>query len=389
VGGGIRSAVYRDKSNATRWIINTALNYKINASKQLNIGISAQNLGFNFRDSVKSNNRFKSLRNNEGNTWLLQAFANMKFRLSPSTVLNTGLHYQGLSLNQSQAIEPRMGITKQLSRKKKISAGAGLHSQIQNLQMYFLQTNIGNDIQYTNKNLGLTKSLHGIAGYEYKLNSVWQLKSEVYYQYVYNAPVTEYASYYSAINEGTDFNTPGTDSLVNDGSGTNYGIELTLERTFSRGFYMLNALSLYESKYKGSNQIEKNTAFNGRFIYNMLLGKEVTINRKNTLSIDSKIAIAGGRRFTPVDLANSRLYNKQILINEQAFDKQFATYFRLDVKLTYRRSGKKISQEWFIDIQNITNQQNIFMQSYDVIKKDILTQYQLGIFPNFNYRINF
>jgi hypothetical protein len=121
----------------------------------------------------------------------------------------------------------------------------------------------------------------------------------------------------------------------------------------------------------------------------MLLGKEITINHKNTLSIDSKIAIAGGRRYTPVDLANSRLYNKQILFNEQAFDQQFATYFRLDVKLTYRRSGKKISQEWFIDIQNITNQQNIFMQNYDVIKKDILTQYQLGIFPNFNYRINF
>jgi hypothetical protein len=137
VGGGIRSAVYRDKSNAKRWILNSALNYKINASKQLNIGINAQNLGFNFRDSVKSNNSFRSLRNNDGNTWLLQAFANMKFRLSASTILNTGLHYQGLSLNQSQAIEPRMGITKQLSRKKKISAGAGLHSQVQNLQMYF------------------------------------------------------------------------------------------------------------------------------------------------------------------------------------------------------------------------------------------------------------
>ena len=201
--------------------------------------------------------------------------------------------------------------------------------------------------------------------------------------------MTQYASYYSAINEGTDFNTPGTDSLVNDGSGTNYGVELTIERNFSKGFYMLNTLSLYESKYTGSNNIEKNTAFNGRFIYNMLAGKEVKIDAKNTIAFDAKVAIAGGRRYTPIDLANSQLRNRQVVFSEQSFDKQFNTYFRLDFKLTYRRSGKKITQEWFLDIQNITNQQNVFIQAYDVLKKSVVTQYQLGLFPNFNYRINF
>ncbi len=389
VGGNVRSAVYRDQSNASKWLINSLFNYKISATKQLNIGINVQRLGFDFSDSVKIDNRFRSLRNNEGNTLLLQGFASMKFRLSETSNIVTGLHYQRLSLNQSDAIEPRIGFNKQLSKNKKISLGTGLHSQIQNMQMYFLQTHNGSEITYTNKNLDFTKSAHVIAGYDYRINKRWQLKSEVYYQYVYHVPVTQYASYYSAINEGTDFNTPGTDSLVNNGTGTNYGIELTIERNFSKGFYMLNTVSLYESKYTGSNNIEKNTAFNGRYIYNMLAGKEIKIDAKNTLSFDTKVAIAGGRRYTPIDLANSQLRNKQVVFSEQSFDKQFNTYFRMDFKVTYRRSGKKITQEWFLDIQNITNQQNVFVQSYDVLKKSVVTQYQLGLFPNFNYRINF
>lgn len=389
VGGNLRVPVYRDKSIAGRWVINSSYNYKISPSQQFTAGIIAQNLFFNFNDSVRFENSFRSLRSNEGSTNLLQAYANMKFRFSSTTTLNIGVHYQQLTLNSSNAVEPRIGLVKLLSKKKKISFGSGMHSQIQNMQMYFLQTHAGSDILYTNKQLGFTKSIHSVAGYEYKINRNWNLKTEVYYQYVYNVPVTLYSSYYSAINEGTDFNTPGTDSLINDGTGTNYGLELTLEKSFSKGLYMLNALSLYESRYKGSNGVEKNTAFNGKFIYNMLLGKEVKLDKKNTLAFDTKISVAGGRRYTPIDLVNSKLYNKQIVFEDQAFDKQFDTYFRLDFKLTYRRSGKKITQEWFIDIQNITNRKNVFIQTFDPLRKDIVTQYQLGLFPNFNYRVNF
>ncbi|MCC6817576.1 MAG: TonB-dependent receptor [Bacteroidia bacterium] len=389
VGGNQRVGVYRDQSNTGRLIINSAFNYKINSSKQFNAGINLQNLYFDFNDSVRIDNNFKSLRNNSGNTYLLQGFSSFRYRLSTTTTLNLGLHYQMLTLNQSQALEPRVGIVKILSRKKKISFGSGMHSQIQNMQMYFLQTHNGNEISYTNKELDFSKSIHNVIGYEYKIQKTLNFKSEIYYQYVYNIPVTINSSYYSAINEGTDFNTPGTDSLINKGTGTNYGLEFTLEKTFSKGWYMLNALSLYESKYKGSNKIEKNTAFNGKFIYNLLCGKEIKINTKHTIAFDTKVSVAGGRRYTPIDLASSQLFNKQVVFEDRTNDEQFNTYFRLDFKATYRRSGRKITQEWFIDIQNITNQKNVFLQGYDVLKKDITTQYQLGLFPNFNYRINF
>ncbi len=48
-------------------------------------------------------------------------------------------------------------------------------------------------------------------------------------------------------------------------------------------------------------------------------------------------------------------------------------------------------QEWFLDLQNITGSQNVFAQNYKIKGSDVLqtTSYQLGFFPNFNYRIQF
>lgn len=389
VGGLTRVGVYRDNSTSYKYILNSVLNYKYNASNQISFGVNAQNIGFSFNDSVRENNAFKTLRNDKGNTQLLQAFSNYQLKLSNASTLNLGLHYQFLSLNNTDALEPRLGFVHQINRKHKISFGTGLHSQIQNMQVYFLKTYIGNNTFQTNKNLGMSKSFHAVTAYEYRVTRHWKLKTEAYYQYMYNIPVTQNPSYYSIINEGADFNTPSTDSLINNGTGNNYGLEFTLEKIFHKGFYTLNSLSLYESKYTGSNTIEKNTAFNGRFIFNTLFGKEIKINTKNTIAFDSKISLAGGRRYTPIDLEASRLIQKQVVYVDQSFDKQFDTYFRIDFKVTYRRSGKKINQEWFIDIQNISNRKNVFIQGYDALKGDIVTQYQLGFFPNFNYRVNF
>ncbi|HEY0110951.1 MAG TPA: hypothetical protein VGB67_15030, partial [Fibrella sp.] len=74
---------------------------------------------------------------------------------------------------------------------------------------------------------------------------------------------------------------------------------------------------------------------------------------------------------------------------DQAFTQKMNDYFRADLKLTYRHNGQRLTQEWFIDFQNVTNARNIFNQNYDARAQRIRTQYQLGFFPNFNWRIEF
>jgi len=177
--------------------------------------------------------------------------------------------------------------------------------------------------------------------------------------------------------------------LVNHGKGRNYGLELTLEKTFSRGYYFLATVSLYNSKYTGSDKVWRNSAFNGQYVGNLLGGKEWKINEKNSFSADLKLALAGGRPYIPVDLEKSRETGWEVTDKNRSYEDRLKSYFRIDLKLTYKQNGKKMAQEWFIDFQNVTNTKNIFSKYYDARTQKIKTSYQVGFYPNFNYRIEF
>ena len=181
---------------------------------------------------------------------------------------------------------------------------------------------------------------------------------------------------------------------MNNGTGRNYGLELTIEKYFSKGYYGLITGTLYEAKYTGSDDVERNTAFNGKFVYNVLVGKEIKVGKakRNALTIDVKMTQAGGRHYTPVDLAASQLAQQQVLKGDDyAYSQRYADFFRLDVKLgfTINSAKRNISQSIFFDIQNVTNNKNIFAERYNPITNNLGTAYQIGFFPNFAYKIQF
>ena len=80
---------------------------------------------------------------------------------------------------------------------------------------------------------------------------------------------------------------PDKTNLVNDGKGYNYGVELTLGKIFIKDFITWLPL-LFESKYKGSDNVWRNTAFNSNYVSNFLAGKEFKLTRKTSFGIDTK-----------------------------------------------------------------------------------------------------
>jgi len=168
---------------------------------------------------------------------------------------------------------------------------------------------------------------------------------------------------------------------------------LTVEKFFSRGFYGLFTTSIFDSKYKGSDGIERNTAFNNRYVVNVLAGKEIKFkpDSRFTFTFDTKVTTAGGRYFTPVDLEASILSQTAVFKDELAFSERFDNYFRFDVKLGFKMNSKKrqVSHQFFIDIQNITNRENIFARQFNRQTNMVNETFQLGFFPDFLYRIQF
>ena len=343
------------------------------------------------KDRIQSD--WKQIWDYNSYTSLAQAYLHVKYSFSEKLTLNAGVHSQLFLLNNSISVEPRLGLKYEINNKNCFSFGYGLHSQTQPINVYFLQTQMmdGSYI-YNNKNLEFTKSHHFVLGYDLKPFDDWRLKAEAYYQFIYNVPVNTFSSSYSMLNTGAGFKTDLEDSLTNKGTGTNYGIELTIEKFFSKGYYALLTSSLYSSKYKGSDGIERNTAFNGKYVYNILGGKEwkVGSDKRNTFSSDIKLTNAGGRAFTPIDLTASQAVGHGVYSTD-VYSDYYATYFRLDLKIGYVHNSlsRKISQSFSIDLQNITNNKNVFSQEYDDRSRSISTTYQLGFFPNFIYKIQF
>lgn len=314
---------------------------------------------------------------------LYQFHTNWRHRFNTSLLLNVGAHAQYYTLNNQWVLEPRMSLQYIINPQQSLALGYGVHSQIQNPYVNYVQTKTSNgEMIETNLDLGFTKSHHYALTYDWNMSSSVRLKAEAYYQHLTDVPVERNSSSYAAINTGASFAPPNVDSLVNQGTGRNYGIELTLERFFNKGYYYLVTGSLFDSNYEGSDGIERNTAFNTQYVLNVLGGKEWKLNSGSKFfSVNLKLTTIGGKYLTPIDYELSQLYGRTVYKESEAYSEKQDPYFRADLKLSYRIEYRKSTLEIALDLQNVTNNKNIFSQSYNSRTNTIVTQYQQSFFP--------
>lgn len=326
---------------------------------------------------------------------LSQYYSQAAYKFSDELTLTAGLHAQHHSYTDDLVIEPRAAISYQLNPIQRLSFAFGQHSQTVPFPILFLKEPDQNgNFVATNDQLEFIRSNHYILGYDRSLGEDWRLKLEAYYQDLYDIPVEKSPSSYSVINEGGDFTFDERGNLVNEGIAQNYGIELTLEKFFSKGYYMLLTASVYESTYEGSDGIERSTAFNNQLVGNLLAGKEWKVGKgkRNAITFDTKLASAQGNPYTPIDLQATRANaGRQLYFEDQAFSQRYDDYFRWDVKFGFRLNGKdkKISHQFFVDFQNVLNRENEFVRRYNQITDEINSVTQIGFFPDVMYRVQF
>ncbi|WP_264522997.1 TonB-dependent receptor [Flavobacterium sp. N502536] len=390
-------------NNENRVTFSTLFNSKINKKTTFRAGLLFENYTLDAkmatRDRQQDNDGdgypdFVQLINNNGNYNVIQPFAQGQFRLTEKLTFNAGIHGQYFSINKEFAFEPRAALAYAVNQRNTISFGYGLHHQSVAVPILFLNEFVNGSQVQTNKNLDLVQSQHYVLGYDVRLARKWRGKVELYYQDISKAGVQSFPSSYSTLTEGADFGySIDKTSLVSKGSGYNQGIEFTLEKFFSEGYYALFTTSLFESKYKGSDGIERNSPFNNGYIVNLLGGKEFRIGKakKNVFSIDTKFTTAGGRYYTPVDLVASNNAGYEIRDDANAFSKQYNPYLRLDVKfgIKFNSKTKKRFHQFYIDLQNVTNHTNIFTKEYNRLTNSVNQKDQIGFSPDFGYKFQF
>lgn len=393
----------QSENNENRLSFSTLFNSKLSSKATLRTGVLVENFGVEslLRDREEqedvnndSDPDLVTFRDVDERLTIIQPYVQGQFRLTENVTLNTGLHSQYSTLNEQFVLEPRAGLNFKVAPKHSLSLGYGLHHQPVSFPILFLNEAVNGELIQTNKDLDFVRSDHYVLGYDVKLGKSWRTKVELYYQDISKAAVEAFPSSYSSLTEGADFEFDNDRvSLVNEGTGFNQGIEMTVEKFFSDGYYGLLTTSFFESKYEGSDGIERNSPFNNGYVINFLTGKEFPVGKtkKNVLFFDTRVAFSGGRYFTPIDLEASNQSGFEVLQEEIAFSEQYDDYFRWDFKFGIKLNSKtkKQSHQLYFDFQNVTDNENVFVRRYNRLTNNINQVDQIGFFPDFGYRFQF
>lgn len=370
-------------------------NTKFSSKSTLRIGVIGSRLSFDYNNSYYDDVEkiWKQSLKAQEDGFYYQAYAQWKYRLNNVLTLNTGLHGSYLDFNKTYSIEPRAAITLKVNNNQNITLAGGLHAKPEHLSTYYFENTGQNNSRTTpNKNLEMNKALHFVLGYDKTFRNNLRFKTEVYYQYLYDIPVEKKNfSYFSTINSSSYYDLIDIGLLVSTGTGKNYGIDMSLEKSFNKSYYFLVTGSIFKSTYTNYDKKEFNTRFNRDYQLNIVTGKEWKRknNSNNTWGINIKVLTSGGLRESEIDLNASRTRGKAIYVTDQYYTIQNDPYFRFDLGLSFRKNRKNSTHMLMIDMQNFTGYQNIFGSSYDNKSGTIKKYNQLGFFPFVNYRIEF
>ena len=373
------------------------LNHKFNARHNLRIGVTASRLGFNLinrdRDQI-TDGQFGPLvtfLEQEGTTELIQGQFQYKYRPSSTVTVIPGVHYMYYGLTDVHSIEPRLGVTWKTSESGTLSLGVGLHTRPEPVAIYGLNRTVNGEVVQPHKELDLMKAWHYVAGYDHYFPSKTRLKIEAYYQYLQDVPVSSDPAIpiYSTLNAESIWPLVFNNLiLVNEGSGENYGVELTLEKYLENGFYYLFTGSLYDARYTPLNGESYHSRYAGNYTANVLAGKEFNLKKSRLFGLDLRFILAGGNRFTPLDPSRSLELGFPVEDLNRPYTKQIDAYYRIDLGVSYTINKSALTHMIRFDVQNVTGRENV--QGFDYNQNfEQVAFYHAGLIPVLSYRVTF
>jgi hypothetical protein len=205
---------------------------------------------------------------------------------------------------------------------------------------------------------------------------------------LYSVPVVANTSF-STLNLQTDWFF--AEKLENTGKGKNYGLDVTLEKYISNGFYYLATASIFKSEYKGGDEIWRSTRYDRNFVFNFLMGKEWQVGRKkhNVLSLNTKVSYQGGNRYSPINTAASTLAQDVIFDETKAYSMQVDPLLNIHFTASYKINKKTNSQEIALKIINLTGQADFNGFKYNYITQKADKDLAMVVIPNLSYKIEF
>jgi hypothetical protein len=258
----------------------------------------------------------------------------------------------------------------------------GQRSQLPQVQNYQVRTS---SALLDNSNIGLVRSQDVSLGVQYDFQSHLVLRAQAFHQRLLDVPVLDTSG--TLFDLGTTFSmvnmwdTYAMASLTPDGDATNSGIELSFQHLFEDHLYYHVNATFFDARFTDASGLEYNTRWNTNWIGNAIIGREFEKqkgDRKRTWGVNLRAVGMGGQR-----------YLSDPDEDVQPWEGQYASYFRIDLRVYLKRERAGRTGMWALDLQDATNARNVAYRYFDQRRHEMVTKYQLGLIPNLSYRIEF
>ena len=379
----------RIKNSYTNYILSSSLKTRFNRRHTNQTGITVTRLQYNLlmRNQPELNAPLETFADADGSSLLVSGYTESSLNLGNRWTVNGGINGQFFMLNHHYTIEPRLAFKYMLNDKQFLTLAYGLHSRLERISSYFVNGAPDGKHQ-VNKDMDFTKAHHVVIGFDKKLNSQLHFKAEAYYQYLFDVPVIKDSSF-SLINLEDDWFFDA--ALQNTGKGRNYGIDLTLEKYMTHGFYWMFTGSIFKSQYMGGDQVWRDTRYDRNYVFNLLAGKEWQLGKfkQKTFGINARISYQGGDHYSPLDM-NASLAARDAVYNEHdAFSKQYDPALVTHLTINYKINRKKSAHEISLKIINANGYREHFGFAYNYLTGKMEDYREALFIPNLSYTITF
>lgn len=382
----IASIVNNELYRNNRLAFTSSYNHKFSPSANLKTGIYLANIFYDFkRDALDyATNVYRNFVNGDGNTLLFQPYIQMSVKPGKRFTINPGVHMLYLAFNKKSSIDPRLSVQYRIDNRKNLSLAYGLFSKILPLGSYFYYS-AGS---YPNKSLDMMRAHHLILAYDQMLGNSWRVRTEAYYQRLFHIPViNDINRTFWILNELDGY---AEQALVSKGKGTNKGVDVSAEKFFSKGLFMIFSFSIFNSTYEPLNGKTYNTQFNSKSAGSWTGAKEWKIKRNRVFQLGWKMVYNGGLPLTPLAAIQSTT-REPVLDDTRPYSEKVSPYFRTDTRFALRKDRVGRSWQLALDIQNIFGIKNTdgLSRKYDPSVNQWVYKTQSGIVPVLSYQVDF
>lgn len=251
--------------------------------------------------------------------------------------------------NPLNTLSPRLSLAYHVAKRIDINASVGRYFKIPTY------TNLGyrdanNDL--VNRSMKYIQSDHYVLGMQWLPNDGMRITVEGFYKQYSNYPVS-IANGISLANQGQEFGAVGNEAVTSDGKGQTYGFEVFVQQRLVKKIFYVLSYTYVRSLFSGSDGNLIPSAWDSQHLLSSTFGWNFGKNWKLGL----KYRFAGGVPYTPFDLeASQQTYaftGNGVLDYENVNSERLRAFNQLDFRIDKIVNLKKVSFDFYIDIQNL------------------------------------